>query len=100
DHARVAAFKKFCTDFFDEGAVPSDPTELARFGKEKLAARRDELGALLSATRYPFTEQLSSVVVLLNEVVGKQADWYLNDFDKGDELLEAKEDLIDPIKSF
>lgn len=100
DHARVAAFKKFCTDFFDEGAVPSDPTELARFGKEKLAARRDELRTLLSGSRYPFTEQLSSVVALLDDVVGKQADWYFNDFDKADELLEAKEDLIDPIKSF
>ena len=40
------------------------------------------------------------MVALLDAVVGKQVDWYLSDFDKGDELLEAKEDLIDPIKSF
>lgn len=100
DHAKVAAFKKFCTDFFDEGAVPSDATELARFGKEKLMARRDELAALVSSSRYPFTSQLSPVVNLLDDVVGKQVDWYLSDFDKADELLEAKEDLIDPIKSF
>lgn len=100
DQAKVAAFKKFCTDFFDEGAVPTDATELARFGKDKLASRRDELGALVSSSRYPFTSQLSNVVALLDDVVGRQADWYLNDFDKADELLEAKEDLIDPIKSF
>lgn len=100
DQAKVAAFKKFCTDFFDEGAVPTDATELARFGKDKLASRRDELSALVSSSRYPFTGQLSNVVVLLDDVVGKQVDWYLNDFDKADELLEAKEDLIDPIKSF
>ena len=48
DATKVAAFKKFCTDFFDEGGVPSDPTELARFGKDKLAAKRDELNALVS----------------------------------------------------
>ena len=54
----------------------------------------------MSSSRYPFTSQLSGVVALLDDVVGKQADWYLNDFDKADELLEAKEDLIDPIKSF
>lgn len=100
DQAKVAAFKKFCTDFFDEGAVPTDATELARFGKDKLASRRDELSALVGSSRYPFTGQLSNVVVLLDDVVGKQVDWYLNDFDKADELLEAKEDLIDPIKSF
>jgi len=100
DQAKVAAFKKFCTDFFDEGAVPNDPAELARFGKDKLAARRDELNALVSSSRYPFVSQLSGVVFLLDEVVGKQVDWYLTDFDKADELLEQKEDLIDPIKSF
>ena len=100
DATKVAAFKKFCTDFFDEGAVPSDPTELARFGKDKLAAKRDELNALVSTSRYPFVSQLSGVVTLLDQVVGKPVDWYLSDFDKADELIEAKEDLVDPIKSF
>lgn len=100
DQTKVAAFKRFCTDFFDEGAVPSDPTELARFGKDKIASRRDELNALVSGSRYPFVSQLAPVVNLLDEVVGKPVDWYLNDFDKADELLEAKEDLIDPIRSF
>ena len=100
DQAKVTAFKKFCTDFFDEASVPSDATELARFGKDKLAARRDELAALAGSSRYPCTSQLANVVVLLDDVVGKQVDWYLNDFDRADELLEAKEDLIDPIKSF
>ncbi|NLA36980.1 MAG: BREX system P-loop protein BrxC [Actinobacteria bacterium] len=100
DQAKVAAFKKFCTDFFDEGAVPSDPAELARFGRDKLASRRDELNALVASSRYPFVSQLSDVVILLDEVVGRQPDWYLSAFDKADELLEAKEDLIDPIKSF
>ena len=100
DQVKVAAFRKFCTDFFDEGAVPSDPTELARFGKDKLAAKRDELNALVSSSRYPFVGQLSGVVTLLDQVVGKPIDWYLGDFDKADELIEAKEDLVDPIKSF
>lgn len=100
DATKVAEFKSFCTDFFDEGAVPSDPTELARFGKDKLAAKRDELNALVSTSRYPFVAQLSTVVALLDQAVGKPIEWYLNDFDVADELIEAKEDLIDPIKSF
>lgn len=100
DPAKVAALKRFCTDFFDEGAVPTDSTELARFGKERLAMRREELKALVSGSRYPFVGQLSDVVSLLDEVVGKPIDWYFSEFDVADELLEAKEDLIDPIKSF
>ncbi|MHA7126977.1 BREX system P-loop protein BrxC [Janibacter indicus] len=100
DATKVAKFKTFCTNFFDEGAVPSDSTELARFGKDKLAAKRDELNALVSSSRYPFVGQLSAVVSLLDQVVGKPVDWYLSDFDKADELIEAKEDLVDPIKSF
>lgn len=100
DATKVAKFKTFCTNFFDEGAVPSDSTELARFGKDKLAAKRDEVNALVSSSRYPFVGQLSAVVSLLDQVVGKPVDWYLSDFDKADELIEAKEDLVDPIKSF
>ena len=100
DATKVAKFKSFCTDFFDEGAVPSDPTELARFGRDKLAAKRDELNALVSTSRYPFVAQLSAVVALLDQVVGKPIEWYLSDFDVADELIEAKEDLVDPIKSF
>lgn len=100
DATKVAAFKKFCTDFFDEGAVPSDPAELARHGKEKLAAKREELNALVSTSRFPFVSQLASVVALLDEVIGKPADWYLAEFNRADELLECKGDLIDPIKAF
>ncbi len=100
DQVKVAAFKKFCTDFFDEGAVPSDPAELARYGKDKLEAKRDELDAVVTSSKYPFVSQLSYAIALLGEVTGKATDWYLTDFDKADELLEAKEDTIDPIKSF
>lgn len=100
DATKVAAFKKFCTDFFDEGAVPSDPAELARFGKDKLAAKREELNALVSTSRYPFVSQLAAVVALLEDVNGKPADWYLTEFSTADELLEAKADLVDPIKAF
>jgi hypothetical protein len=100
DATKVAAFKKFCADFFDDGAVPSDPTELTRFGIEKLAAKRDELNALVSSSRYPFVSQLSGVVTLLDQVVGKPFEWYLGDFDNAGELIEAKENLVDPIKSF
>ena len=100
DERTVANFRKFCTEFFDEGNAPKDPLELARHGAEKLKGKLDELKATVSGSKYPFVEQLSGAIGLLEQAVGKSDDWYLNDFNLGDELLEAKENLIDPIQSF
>jgi hypothetical protein len=100
DERKVASFRKFCTDFFDEGNAPKDPLELARHGADKLKGKLDELKATVSGSKYPFVEQLSGPISLLEQTVGKSDDWYLNDFNLGDDLLEAKEILIDPIQSF
>ena len=100
DERKVAAFRKFCTDFFDEASTPKDPLELARHGADKLKGKRDELKATAAGSKYPFVAQLSTPIDLLDQVVGKPDDWYLTDFDLGDDLLDAKENLIDPIQAF
>jgi hypothetical protein len=100
DDQKVSNFRKFCIDFFDEGSAPKDPLELARHGADKLKGKLDELKATVSGSKYPFAGQLSGAIGLLEQAVGKSDDWYLNDFNLGDELLEAKENLIDPIQSF
>ncbi len=100
DERKVAAFRKFCTDFFDEGNTPKDPLELARHGADKLKAKRDELKATVTGSKYPFVSQLSARIELLDQVVGKPDDWYLTDFNLGDDLLDAKESTIDPIQAF
>lgn len=100
DERKVAAFRKFCTDFFDEGNTPKDPLELARHGADKLEAKRDELKATITGSKYPFVTQLSAPIDLLDQVVGKPEDWYLTDFNLGDDLLDAKESTIDPIQAF
>ena len=100
DDRKVAAFRKFCTDFFDEASTPKDPLELARHGADKLKGKRDELKATAAGSKYPFVAQLSTPIDLLDQVTGKPDDWYLTDFDLGDDLLDAKESLIDPIQAF
>lgn len=100
DERRVTAFRKFCTDFFDEGNTPKDTLELARHGADKLNAKRDELKATVTSSKYPFVSQLSGPIDLLDQVVGKPDDWYLTDFNLGDDLLDAKESTIDPIRAF
>ena len=100
DERKVAAFRKFCMDFFDEGNTPKDSLELARHGADKLKAKRDELKATTMASKYPFVAQLSGPIDLLDQVVGKPDDWHLTDFSLGDDLLDAKESIIDPIQAF
>ncbi|WOQ18849.1 BREX system P-loop protein BrxC [Raineyella sp. W15-4] len=100
DERKVAAFRKFCTDFFDQGNTPKDPLELACYGADKLKAKRDELKATVTGSKYPFASQLSGPIDLLDQVVGKPDDWYLTDFNLGDDLLDAKESTIDPIWAF
>lgn len=100
DERKVAAFRKFCTDFFDQGNTPKDPLELARHGADKLKAKRDELKATVTGSKYPFVAQLSIPIELLDQVVGKPDDWYLTAFNLGDDLLDAKESTIDPIQAF
>lgn len=100
DERKVANFRKFCQDFFDDGSAPKDSLELARHGADKLKGKLDELKATVSGSKYPFVEQLSGPIGLLEQAADKSDDWYLNDFDLADGLLEAKENLIDPIQSF
>lgn len=100
DERKVAAFRKFVIDFFDEGNAPKDPLELARHGADKLKGELDELRATVSGSRYPFVEQLDGPIGILEQTVGKSDDWYLAEFTLGDDLLEAKDNVIDPIQSF
>ncbi|WP_433600362.1 BREX system P-loop protein BrxC [Nocardia sp. CA-135953] len=100
DERKVAAFRKFCTDFFDEGNTPKDPLELAQHGAEKLKGKRDELKAMVTGSKYPFVSQLQAAIGLLDQVVNKPDDWYLTEFNLGDDLLDSKESTIDPIQAF
>lgn len=100
DERKVATFRKFCTDFFDEATAPKDPLELARHGSDKLGAKLDELKARVIGSKYPFVEQLAAPITLLEQAVGKPDEWYLTGFVLGDALLDAKENMIDPIQSF
>ena len=54
----------------------------------------------MTGSKYPFVSQLAAPIDLLDQVVGKPDDWYLTDFNLGDDLLDAKESTIDPIQAF
>lgn len=100
DDRKVSAFRSFCTDFFDDPAIPKDPLELAHYGAQKLGAKLDELKAVTSGSKYPFVAQLDASVALLEQVSDKPDDWYLTEFTQADDLLDAKTNVIDPIIAF
>jgi hypothetical protein len=100
DERKVAAFRKFCTDFFDDANAPKDPLELARHGADKLKGKLGELKAVAAGSKYPFVEQLNGPISLLDQAIGKPDEWYLTDFNLADDLLDAKESTVDPIQSF
>ncbi|GHD51760.1 BREX system P-loop protein BrxC [Mycetocola manganoxydans] len=100
DERKVAAFRAFCTQFFDEATPIKDSLELARHGRDMLRSKLDELKALAIGSKYPFVGQLDAPIALLEQTVGKPNEWYLSEFALGDELLDAKESVMDPIQAF
>lgn len=100
DEKKVTTFRKFVTEFFDEGVTPKDPLELAHFGADKLKDQLARLKEARAAYDYPFIAQLDPSITLLASVAGKTDEWYLTEFAEADELVEAKETVLDPIRAF
>ncbi len=100
DQRKIATLRSFCTDFFDEPAVPRDPLELAKFASERLRAKGEELKARARGSKYPCVTLLEAPIALLDSMVGRPDEWYLTDFAIADDLLDAKADVIDPIQAF
>lgn len=96
----VSAFRKFVIEFTDDGAIPKDPLELARVGKAHLDAKLTELKDVRTVSRYPFIDQLDEPIRVLNELCSNKAEWFVTNFVDADDLLDAKDNVIDPIKAF
>ncbi|MEV0063802.1 BREX system P-loop protein BrxC [Nocardia sp. NPDC050718] len=96
----VNAFRKFIVAFTDDGGITKDPLELARVGKERLEAKLAELKTLRTASRFAFVDQLDEPIQMLADLSAHKADWFITDFRDADDLLDAKDNVIDPIKAF
>ncbi len=101
DQKIVNLFRKFVIDFTDDGSVTKDAAELGRIGKEHLEAKLAELKALRAgAAVYPFIDQLDEPIGRLAELSSNQEAWFVEHFAGADDLLDAKDNVIDPIKAF
>ncbi len=100
DEKGVSTFRKFVTDFFDEVVSEKDSLELANIGANKMKDQLARIKEMRAAYDYPFMVQLDPTIELLESVVGRTDEWYLTEFDKAEELLEAKESVLDPVRAF
>jgi hypothetical protein len=96
----VSAFRKFVIEFTDDGAISKEARELARAGKEHLDTKLAELKALRTGAGYPFIEQLDDPIRMLEDLSAHKPEWFVTDFIGADDLLDAKDNVIDPIKAF
>jgi hypothetical protein len=102
DPQLVNALKEVYNDMFDVVSPASEAKEVALAFKSKLEEELTFVRELLAQrSRYSFTAALEPVKEMLEKLARKEPNFYLlNLKDFEDNLLDAKEDLLDPIKRF
>jgi len=102
DATKVNALKRFHQEFFNRPNDGTDARSVGQLTSEAIAGESRDLVLLLDqSTRYAFLEVLRPVGDQLAALSGKDYDYLLNHLGEfRDALLTAKDDLLDPIKSF
>lgn len=102
DATKVNALKRFHQEFFDRINTGTDPRSVGSETAKAFVQESQALQALLShATRYPFLKTLEPVAERVGKLAERDYAYFLNQLAEfQDVLLDAKEDLLDPVKSF
>lgn len=100
--SQILNLKKFYEDFFDAPPHATEAKALAREFGQALLQRVASLEKLLQqSAEFPFLCQLDPVRKTLLELSKKPYKWHLTELSRQeDELLDLKEDLIDPVEKF
>ena len=100
--AQIHALKKFHHDFFDRANPGTDARSAAQYLAEDLDTEARTIALLVDQTqRYPFLDALRPVLEKLKVLAKKDYTYLLNHLAEfGEELLDAKDDLISPIRAF
>jgi len=100
--AQIRKAKELYKELFD---LPSDGTDARTIGAEWLESTRtlsEDLGKMLAQkAQYPFVVALEPLATKIAGMVGKPATWYITEpAAQEDDLLDAKEEVLDKIRSF
>ncbi len=100
--AQIRAAKDFYKELFGLPADGSDARALGGEWSQSIVKLADEVDLRLGeANKYPFVQALKPLRDQLASMLGKPATWYITEPVKAlDALLDAKEDVLDKIRSF
>ncbi|OWV68073.1 hypothetical protein ATY76_14295 [Rhizobium sp. R339] len=99
---QIRKAKDLFKDFFD---APAESTDARALGAEWLEALRrldKDLGGFQALkTSYPFLAALDPLATKITGMLNKQPAWFITDLAaQEDALMDAKEDILDPIRRF
>ena len=102
DPRQVKKLKQVYAEAFDESCPYKEGKDVARAFKSRLNQMAVEVNQLLSSkSSYPFLASLESFAAKLDRRGNKDYSYYLSQIHAfEDELLDAKEDVLDPVKRF
>jgi hypothetical protein len=102
DPKAVRKLKEIYNETFDEACPAMEAREVANAFKNRLEKEIQEIAQLFAnRNQYPFLNQLDGVKKFLQKLQQKEYSYFLNkrsEFE--DDLLDQKEDLLDPVKKF
>jgi len=100
--SKVRALKDFHQEFFNRPPAHQEATPLANETKEALGLLTTELGEIAAQSeRYPFVTALADVLKTLKKTATKPPDWFFDELpDHKNDLLDLKENTIEPLRQF
>lgn len=102
DPKMVNNLRQLCSDAFDEQCTKREAKDVANAFKDKLKEMSIEVNQLLAQKHeYPFLKSLEGFADQLEKWTNKDYSYFINkQSEYEDELLDNKEDLLNPIKRF
>lgn len=99
---QVRALKNFYSEFFNAMAPSSEAKPLGQAVMTAFANLHQELTMLAGQSHeFPFLKALDPTVARIHELINHNYDWYLKELSAfEEELLDLKEDVIDPVRAF
>lgn len=100
--AQLRKLKDLYAAMFDRPADTGDARGLGALWVKGIGDLLVEINQLVGqSARYPFVAALAPLQAVLKAVADKQPEWYVVELPKSeDALLDGKEDVLDPIRSF
>lgn len=98
----TARLKNLYKDAFDESSSANEAKEIAMAFQTKMKQLQQEIIVLQASKKeFPFLKSLDEVRTLVDRLSSKQYGYFLDNIkDFEDDLLDAKENWVDPIKRF